>query len=521
MSGNCAKDLITGFCGLLFPPCTENTPTIHLPRSACNQACQQVLNPDTGSCKDYLSIFRSLPQFTVPDCETDIFGKSGWGTCVTSAGTSCVSKEGIPKYRPEYPEGYIGQKMFQNFTSYHDKATGQNISVQCFDWADFKEIEVVVGECNEPTVESPLYGQESCPDWFEVPVLSPDGSGDFTFKQACDIPCLLPCPFTYMSSKQEIHSLWSLYITIGFVALVACILPFLSHTAGKRQHIVNKSTVPLKVVEMLFLCLLYLLVEVVPSAAMYTDIQCQITVLTGSGQGIICSIQRGSVHFLQACYYLLTSLLIEMVMKMSNANIPQKTIGKVMHIASYVIPTICLVCTYSLSSVATRYPLGYYELWGWNYLKDPFRCTVQFQTTTQEWVFVHGHFVILGFVIVGLCFWVIQKVLAASVKANIRSKNKNKEWILIGMYRRLVKARLTKLVAVCTQVTIVIAMQLAVSIELNRVLKDFSSNMEEWTRCSWASTSLRGAVVLSLYLLLMHTCIKLTESIDGIDSFVP
>jgi hypothetical protein len=388
--------------------------------------------------------------------------------------------------------------MFQNFTSYLDEGTEQELSVQCFDWNDFQEIEVVVGECKEPTVENPLYGQESCPDWFEDPYLSPDGSGDFTFKPACDTPCLLPCPFTYMSTKQEIHSLWSLYIAIGFLALVACILPFLSHTAGKKRHKINNSTLPTKVIEMLSLCLLYLFVEVVPSAAMYTDIQCQTMVLTGSGQGIICSVQRGSVHFLQACYYLLTSLLVEMVMKMTSARVPQKTIGKVIHIASYVIPTICLVCTYSLSSVATRYPSAYYELWGWNYLKDPFRCTVQFQTTTQEWLFVHGHFVLLGFVIVGLCLWIIQHVLNVSFKASRSSKDKNKEWILIGMYHQLTKARLTKLVAVCTQVTIVIAMQLAVSIELNRVLKDFSFNLEEWRRCSWVSKSL-GGVCLCLY----------------------
>jgi hypothetical protein len=515
IGGDCAKDLIMGMCGLMFLPCIEKTPTIHLPRFVCNQACQKVLNPYTGTCKEYLSIFKSLNNgFTLPNCETDTFGESGMGTCVTSEGISCVNKAGVPKNRPEYPEGYIGQKMFQNFTSYLDEATGQNISVQCFDWNDFQEIEVAIAECNEPTVENPMYGQESCPDWFETAWLTSDGSGDFILKPACDTPCLLPCPFTYMSTKQEIHSLWSSYITIGFIALVACIASLISQTAGKKQHKINKSTLPTKFVEMLFLCLLYLLVEVVPSAAMYTDIQCQTTVMTGSGQGIICSIQRGSVHFLQACYYLLTSLLVELIMKMTSARVPQKTIGKVMHIASYAIPTICLICTYSLSSVATRFPLGYYELWGWNFLKDPFRCTVQFQTTTQEWVFVHGHFVLLGFVIVGLCFWVIQKVLTTSVQASLSSKDKNKESILMGMYRQLKKAKLTKLVAVCTQVTIVIAMQLAVSIELNRVLGDFSFNLEEWRRCSWVSTSLGGVCVsLSCLSRCLYLCLNLTASI--------
>jgi hypothetical protein len=477
----------------VFLPCIEKTPTIHLPRSACNRACQDVLNPDTGKCKDYLSIFASITDvIPIPNCETDIFGESGFGTCVNYAGTSCVNKAGLPKLRSEYPEAYIGQKMFQNSTSYFDEATGRNLSVQCFDWNDFQDIEVVMGECKEPNVENPLYGQESCPDWFEDPFLSPDGSGDFTYKPSCDIPCLLPCPFTYMSTEQEIHSLWTLYITIGFVALVACIWPLLSHSAP-----------PPKFMEMLFLCLLYLLVEVVPSAVMYTDIQCKTTVLIGSGQGIICSIQRGSVHFLQACYYLLTSLLVETIMKMTSARVLQKTIGKVMRVASFVIPTICLICTYSLSSVAARYPPAYYELWGWNRLKDPFRCTVQFQTTTQEWVFVHGHFVILGFVIVGLCFWVIQKVLtAASVKASLGSKVKNKEWILMGMYRQLTEVRLKKLVAVCVQVTIVIAIQLAVSIDLNRVLGNFSFNLEEWRRCSWVSVSVEGGHCLFAFVYL-------------------
>jgi hypothetical protein len=267
------------------------------------------------------------------------------------------------------------------------------------------------------------------------------------------------------------------------------------------------------------------LVSAVPSAVMYTDMQCQTTVQTGSGQGIMCSIQRGSVHFLQSCYYLLTSLLVELTMKMTSVRASQqKSIGKFMHIASYVMPTICLICTYSLSSVATRYPPAYYELWGWNYLKDPFRCTVQLQTTMQEWVFVHGHFVVLGFVIVGLCSWIIKQVLTASVKANQSSKDKIKEWILMGMYRQLTKAQMTKLLAVCTQVTIVIAMQLAVSIELNRVLGDFSINLDEWRICSYLANSLRGVLrlchCLCIFVFCLCLCIVKTHMylFDGIDS---
>jgi hypothetical protein len=84
-----------------------------------------------------------------------------------------------------------------------------------------------------------------------------------------------------------------------------------------------------------------------------------------------------------------------------------------------------------------RYPPAYYELWGWNYLKDVFRRIVQFQTTTQERVFVPSISHILGFVIAGICWWIIQQVLTASVKASQSSKDKNKEWILMRMYRQL------------------------------------------------------------------------------------
>jgi hypothetical protein len=199
----------------MFTPCIEMTPTIHLPRPSCNQACENIYNPDTGTCKDYLSNFIAMANFIpIVNCETDTFGESGFGTCVNEAGISCVDKAGIPKPRVEYPEGYIGQRMFQNFTTYLDEATGQELRVQCYDLNDFQEVEIEVSECIEPNVESPLYGQESCPAWFKYPFLSPDGSGDFTLKPACDIPCALPCPFTYMSTKQEIHSLWYLYITI-------------------------------------------------------------------------------------------------------------------------------------------------------------------------------------------------------------------------------------------------------------------------------------------------------------------
>ncbi len=121
-------NLIRGVCVLVFLPCIEWERPKHSPaRTPSDQACRKVINPDTGSCKDYQITFRETCPMT------------GWSLLTVKLaplvnGDSCVNKEGVSNTRSEYPEGYIGQKMFpQNFTSYLDEATGQKSTAPCFD----------------------------------------------------------------------------------------------------------------------------------------------------------------------------------------------------------------------------------------------------------------------------------------------------------------------------------------------------------------------------------------------------
>ena len=137
--------------------------------------------------------------------------------------------------------------------------------------------------------------------------------------------------------------------------------------------------------------------------------------MAGSGTGPLCTLQRCSVHFLQAVYYLLATMLAELTLKMNQSS--YKKPERVMHILSYFIPICCGIGSYALMSPAPAYPTNNYELWGWNYLKDPFRCTIQVQTNTQEWLLVHAHFVGLGFIIVLLASGVIMDIEKLQVRS--------------------------------------------------------------------------------------------------------
>ena len=144
--------------------------------------------------------------------------------------------------------------------------------------------------------------------------------------------------------------------------------------------------------------------------------------MTGSGTGLLCTLQRSSVHFLQAVYYLLATMLAELTLKLNRRSYEKPE--RVMHAVSYIIPICCCIGSYALMSPAPEYPTNYYELWGWNYLKDPFRCTIQVQTNTQEWLLVHGHFVGVGFIIILLASGVIKTALGVSVKAGKNATSK-------------------------------------------------------------------------------------------------
>jgi hypothetical protein len=73
-----------------------------------------------------------------------------------------------------------------------------------------------------------------------------------------------------MLDDSEIYLLWTSFVTCGTLAFVACAIPLASYVfGGKRYH---KAT-PTRVLEMLRLCLLYIVLETLPSAALYTDVQ--------------------------------------------------------------------------------------------------------------------------------------------------------------------------------------------------------------------------------------------------------
>jgi hypothetical protein len=376
--------------------------------------------------------------------------------------------------------------MFADTVQYGEHA------IPCFDWDNFQEIDIDVSSCYAPNVLSTLYGADPCPEWFKVPEQGVAPGADFkTSGSGCTIPCMLPCPFTYMSTQSEIDSLWVLYVAIGILALIVCMVPFVSYTVGKATH---KTPAPQKVIEMLTLSLAYLFLEVVPSAALATDLQCgsEGNTMAGSGTGVLCTLQRCSVHFLQAVYYLLATMLVELTLKLNRRQYKQPE--KVLHVVSYVIPVCCCIGSYALMSPAAEYPTNYYEMWGWNFLKDPFRCTIQVQTNAQEWLLVHGHFVGLGFLIILLASGVIKTALGVSMAASAAATSANRVSIVSGMVRHLRKANMTKLVALCFQVTMIIALQLAVSIDLSQKLDDFSIQLEAWQECSYIAHPSTGGI---------------------------
>jgi hypothetical protein len=300
--------------------------------------------------------------------------------------------------------------------------------------------------------------------------------------------------------------MWSCFTVVGLVALVLCVLPLVSFLAGKKIH----RNVNTKIVQMLVFATIYLVLDVFPSLALYTDMQCRSTTTGGMGTSGICAFQRCAVHLLQVVYYLMATSLFELELKIYKVRNADK-ITKVAHAASFVVPLLCCICTAAIfPSVASQYPNNYYELWGWNFLKDPFRCTMQLETSALEWAFVHAHFVGLSLAVIGMCASVIKRALASAMKqpgggsatdrtGSIRSVIKGTV-LLKGVRDAMNKSKTGKLVALAVQVTVLVIVQLIIQIVLASVLGDFSVNLELWQSCAYtAALDPRGISICDAY----------------------
>lgn len=132
----------------------------------------------------------------------------------------------------------------------------------------------------------PYLNTGDCPDWLTVSLTQTDGSiltslgsiphffQDHWFiilftTSACETPCKLPCPFTYMASHSEIRFMWTVFVTIGLASLLCCFLPLASFKIGKHVH----RSVNGRVLELLGLGVAYVMVDTLPSAILFTDIQ--------------------------------------------------------------------------------------------------------------------------------------------------------------------------------------------------------------------------------------------------------
>jgi hypothetical protein len=274
------------------------------------------------------------------------------------------------------------------------------------------------------------------------------------------------------------------------IALISCILPLLSFTLGKKVHRAVNS----KIVQMLLFSTLYLILDVLPSTVLYTDMQCRGATMGGMGTAPLCAFQRCAIHLLQVVYYLMATSLLELEMKILKIKNGEK-ITKVMHALSFIIPLVCCIATAAIfPSVASQYPNNYYELWGWNFLKDPFRCTLQLETSAMEWVWVHVHFVGLSLAVIFMCSSVIRRALKSALKQPGSGSEQGKKGSFHQRVRdSLAKSKTGKLVALASQVSVLVILQLVIQISLASVLSDFSENLAKWQTCSYTA-SVNGGI---------------------------
>ncbi len=432
-----------------------------------------------------------IPIFAA-DCSKEVYGGK----------TPYVSPAPVGKewWVTEYPyvEGYKGDYVFpEEYNFYEDPVTGLRVSVPCYDSSSGVCIAVEAEKCPSTYRKSPYYepfleclagrcdkensticSEKVCPDWWT----------SYTLVSKCGAPCLEPCPpITYTDT--EYRTMWMCYVLPATISLPFNIYIYLSFSIGSKT--VHKKSRPMLKTAAL-LSVLWVVFDILPSLSLYTSMVCQgefpeekVTLMKGQKLG--CHALRGTIHILQCMYYWVASAILDLYLAVVWEKILAKRddVLKKTRVLCYGVPLLMCMLSYALqerdgktlASSADGNGITYPNR-TWNTYRDMFTCRPFLNSFEIEFVLVYLHFIICGFAIGVMLFFVTKHIILQGMKGEKMTSRRFGK-----MAKSLKKSGSEKLILLGALSTILLVLNVIVIVLIVPKFEDFGIQIREYGAC--------------------------------------
>jgi hypothetical protein len=489
-------------CSQVFPPCVDIGADVYVPRLSCQSACNDLHTTCSAIVSAALTVQRTgfviLP---VPEidgngnCNVDVFG----GESVFSS----PAEQATHYTTHPFPEGYAGELVFpveaasyvlddrvesidcfgldDNFTASCD--TSPEVQCRSTQIANpyFGEFLTCMGQdCGDNTVNAKCL-EAVCPEHLTYPATG----------LACGRACFNICPDSFLFTEGEYRGMWLAYIIPGLVSLPLNVFVSGGFILGKKT--VFKGSRPFLRIAGL-LALLWVLLDVVPSAIVYTEMYCNDDTTVGYGEKTYCQFSRGTVHIMQSMYYWMAAAIIDLhqaiIMGAHPGERDEKAKWLVM--ASCGIPLLMLLWTYGRQvrdaesldiSFDGEGGVNYPNL-VWNANKDFFTCSPRLRYFGEEVCVVWIHFIIGAVIIVVLLGQIIKKAISTAIASGSATKSgSSKRGVVKGALATVNRSGSSKMIVLGSGVTTLLICQLVVILDLFPKLEAFSEARDEHYSC--------------------------------------
>jgi hypothetical protein len=224
--------------------------------------------------------------------------------------------------------------------------------------------------------------------------------------------------------------MWLAYILPALIGLPMILYVLIGFYIGREFH---KGARPfLKVAG--YFAVLWVLLDIVPSAALYTEVYCNDGTTVGAGNKMYCEASRGTIHIIQCMYYWMMTAILDLHQAIVMGAGPRERDirAKYWMVYSCMVPLAMLVWNHAnqvrdIPSLDITFDgengIEYPNLI-WNKSHDFFTCSPRLRYFYEEFIVVWVHFLIGAVVIVSLLSQIIKKALVTAWKSG---SNNNRE----------------------------------------------------------------------------------------------
>jgi hypothetical protein len=231
--------------------------------------------------------------------------------------------------------------------------------------------------------------------------------------------CVARCPYP-VYSLSELRTMWLCYVLPALVSVPLNLLIVCTKCMAHKKK--TRDSLRPAVVGSAVISLIWAMCDAMPSLILFTDVSC------GDGgllqPPLTCAISRASINLLQMAMYLCAVMALDVYLAivLRYDNLRRRKTVNVALVTAVVIPVMCMVACYALDDRDDA------DVFNKRHLsRQNFTCEPRLANVTQEWVFIHLHFVLgaaISAVASALTFRKMLKVSALAAEETVTSTSR-------------------------------------------------------------------------------------------------